>query len=56
MVSPRITNPGSKKPLDVAPHMFENVRQIFGCQRKFILGSTRGRVVYASNGQTKKDF
>ena len=56
MVSPALPIPVLKKLLDVALMMFENVRQIFGCQRKFILGSTEGEMGYASNGQTTQDF
>jgi hypothetical protein len=43
MVSPAFPTPALKKLLDVALHMFENVRSIFGCQRKFILGGKRKR-------------
>ena len=41
---PRITIPGSKKPLDVAFIMFENIRQIFGRQRKSF---SRLKIVWA---------
>src|SRR6476620_9251751 len=57
MVSPALPRSVLKKLLDVALHMFENVRSIFGCQRKFILGkNTREKLVMPVTAKQKRIF
>jgi len=47
---------GSKKLLDVALHMFENVRSIFGCQPKIYSGRQEGELVMAVTAKQKRIF